>query len=107
MYEPLDPPSRHSAESTAPLDAVVMRGLARNPAERWPTARAMALALEDCAPPASALHVGAMVERLAYKTLTERAALIGATLQIESAVGKGTTIYVRWTSEDGAGALPS
>jgi eukaryotic-like serine/threonine-protein kinase len=71
-----DPPSRYTNESTPQLDALVLRGLARNPADRWPTARAMALALEDCMPPATAPHIGAVVERIAYKALLERAAMI-------------------------------
>ncbi len=72
-----EPPSRYTNESSPQLDALVMRGLARNPSDRWPTARAMALALEDCVPPATAPHIGAVVERIAYKTLQERAAMIG------------------------------
>ena len=55
-----------------------MRGLARKPDDRWPTARAMALALEDAVPPASAPHVGAFIERIAHKSLAERAALIAS-----------------------------
>ena len=46
-------PSAFSTECTPELDAIAPRGLARNPDERWPTARAMALALEACVPPAS------------------------------------------------------
>jgi serine/threonine-protein kinase len=74
----IEPPSRFMAEPSAQLDAIVMRGLARNPANRWPTARAMALALEDCIPPATPPHVGAFVERIAHKDLAERAQLIAA-----------------------------
>jgi len=76
MKQRHDPPSRYTNESTPQLDALVLRGLARNPDERWPTARAMALALEDCMPPASAPHIGSVVERIAHKALLERAALI-------------------------------
>ena len=36
--------------------------------------------------------------------MRERAALIGATLQIESELGKGTTIFLRCPIETGAGA---
>jgi serine/threonine-protein kinase len=73
-----EPPSAHSNESTPQLDAIVMRGLARNPGNRWPTARAMALALEDCVPPASAPHIGAWAARVAHNPLSQRAALIAA-----------------------------
>jgi serine/threonine protein kinase len=78
MKGTIDPPSRHASECPAKLDTIVMRGLARKPDDRWPTARAMALALEECVPPASAPHVGAFIERIAHKSLAERAALIAS-----------------------------
>ncbi|HEX4517622.1 MAG TPA: serine/threonine-protein kinase [Polyangiaceae bacterium] len=78
MHAVVEPPSHFMAEPSARLDAIVMRGLARKPADRWPTARAMALALEDCIPPATPPHVGAFVERIAHKELAERAMLIAA-----------------------------
>ena len=78
MHNPIEAPGRFMAEPSAQLDAIVMRGLARKPANRWPTARAMALALEDCIPPATAPHVGAFVERVAHKELASRAQLIAA-----------------------------
>jgi serine/threonine-protein kinase len=77
-YGTIQPPSAHSSESTPQLDAIVLRGLARNPANRWPTARAMALALEDSVPPATAPHIGAWAARVAHNTLAERAATIAA-----------------------------
>ncbi len=78
MHGEIEPPSRYSSECTPALDAIVLRGLARDPQGRWPTARAMALALEDCVPPATAPHIGAWVERIAHGTLAERARVIGA-----------------------------
>jgi len=75
-HKQVEPPSIYPSESTPQLDAIVLRGLSRDPARRWPTARAMALALEDCVPPASALHIGAWAARLADKPLAERDALI-------------------------------
>ena len=56
----------------------MLRGLARDPDERWTTARAMALALEACISPASSPHIGAWVERVAYQTLADRAAVLAA-----------------------------
>ena len=76
LHAPIEPPGRFMAEPSAQLDAIVMRGLARDPAHRWPTARAMALALEDCVPPAASPHVGAFVERIAYKDLAARGQII-------------------------------
>jgi serine/threonine-protein kinase len=78
MNATIEPPSAFMAEPSAQLDAIVMRGLARKPANRWPTARAMALALEDCIPPATPPHVGGFVERIAHKDLADRALLIAA-----------------------------
>jgi serine/threonine-protein kinase len=72
----VEPPSPYATECTPKLDAIIMRGLSRDPGDRWPTARAMALALEDCVPPASAPHVGAWVERIAHADLAARAKLI-------------------------------
>jgi serine/threonine-protein kinase len=71
-----EPPSRYPTESTPAVDAIVMRGLARDPASRWPTARAMALALEDCTPLATAPHIGAWAERMGHAELAARAKLI-------------------------------
>jgi serine/threonine protein kinase len=79
----IEPPSRYSAECTPKLDAILLRGLARNPGDRWPTARAMALALEECVPPATAPHIGAWAERVAWETFARRAKLI-ADLEAES-----------------------
>jgi serine/threonine-protein kinase len=78
MHAKVDPPSVHTGEANPQLDGIVMRGLSRDPAQRWPTARAMALALEECVPPASAPHIGSWVARVAHKPLEERAALFAA-----------------------------
>jgi serine/threonine-protein kinase len=72
----VEPPSKYPTESTPAIDAIVMRGLARDPSQRWPTARAMALALEDCTPIASPPHIGAWAERVAYADLAARAKII-------------------------------
>jgi serine/threonine-protein kinase len=50
-------PSRHSAGIDAALDAVVLRGLERDPARRFPTAEAMALELRRNRTIASAVDV--------------------------------------------------
>jgi len=60
------------------LDAVVLRGLARDPTTRFETARDMAAALEEAVPPASAAQVSEWVERVAGPVLAERAARIAA-----------------------------
>jgi serine/threonine protein kinase/peroxiredoxin len=60
------------------LDAIVMRAVHLNPVERYPTARAMALALEASGPLAPQSTVGLWVESLAKTALEERAALVRA-----------------------------
>ena len=61
------------------LDAIVLRGLARDPRQRCPTAREMALALEALRRrPRRPPQVGAWVERIAYQTLADRAAVLAA-----------------------------
>jgi eukaryotic-like serine/threonine-protein kinase len=53
-------------------DAIVFRGLARNPSRRYESARAMALAVEKALPLAPASQVGEWVEHLVAETLAER-----------------------------------
>lgn len=58
------------------LDEVVMRALAPDPAQRYATAREMALDLERVAPCASAYTIGAWVEDLAQDEMEKRSAQI-------------------------------
>lgn len=52
--EPFVPPSRHCADVDARLESVVMRALAKDPAERYGSAQEMVAALEACLRPESA-----------------------------------------------------
>ena len=70
------------------LDAVVMRGLDRDPAKRFETAHDMAVALERCLAPASAAEVTHWLELAAGPALTRRAAAIAA---IERGAADGST----------------
>jgi hypothetical protein len=70
---PPPPPSTVCAELGTAYDEVLMRGLARAPAERFDSARQMAAALTAAAEPASAAEVGAWVERIARAPLADRA----------------------------------
>jgi serine/threonine-protein kinase len=76
----LDMPVRAPSElnPTVPpeLDQVVLRGLTRRPAERWQTAREMALAIESTVHLATATVVGAWTERYAAEALAERAEIL-------------------------------
>jgi eukaryotic-like serine/threonine-protein kinase len=74
----LDPPTK---QLIAPLDAIVMRGLARDPKARFETARDMALALERAVSPATASQVSEWVETVASDVLVMRASQVA---EIES-----------------------
>jgi len=65
-------PSAIRSDVPVAIDRIILRGLARDPAMRWLTARDMALALEEAGPIASASRVGAWVAGLAANELTER-----------------------------------
>ena len=66
----------------AMFDEVVRKGAAKNPAERYATARELARALEAVVPPASTSDVGEWVENLAGAAITLRTKRIA---EIESA----------------------
>jgi len=84
MTMPIEPPSAFVPSLAPELDAVVLRGLERDPARRFATAREMALALELAVTPASTAEVGAWVEGLAHEALASRAA---AFMEVESSSG--------------------
>jgi serine/threonine-protein kinase len=58
------------------LDAIVRRGLSRDPAERYATAREMALDLERCTEPIRHSEIGTWLESVAGDVLAERARVI-------------------------------
>ncbi|CAN5692202.1 hypothetical protein BH11MYX4_BH11MYX4_36190 [soil metagenome] len=78
----IDLPSSLDPQLSAAVDAVVMRGLARDPAARFETAREMALAVEQSFGLASPYEVGEWVELVASDDLARRAQSIA---DIESA----------------------
>jgi serine/threonine-protein kinase len=65
----------------APFDPIVRKASARMASQRYATAREMARALEDCAPPASAHDVGEWVEMVAGQIISERTKRV---MEIES-----------------------
>jgi serine/threonine-protein kinase len=79
-----DLPSLHAPDVPIPLDAITMRGLSLDPEKRFPTARAMACALEDALPATPASRISAWVEEVARETLSRRMARIAS---IESDAG--------------------
>jgi eukaryotic-like serine/threonine-protein kinase len=74
VSEVVEPPSTYGAPAS--LDAVVLRGLSRDPAERFDTTRAMAAALTKAVPAAAPEVVAAWVERWAGATIEQRKDLI-------------------------------
>ena len=58
------------------LEDLILRGLDRDPSKRFETAHEMALALAECGPMASAMEVAGWLERVAGRTLRERAARV-------------------------------
>ena len=77
----IDPPSLFNPQVNAATDALVMRGLSRNPAERFATAREMAVAIEQTLGHASPSVVADWVERAGGADIARRAATVA---QIES-----------------------
>jgi serine/threonine protein kinase/peroxiredoxin len=82
-----EPPSQYTRIGTETLttpemnqlratDEIVMRAVARDPVKRYPTAHAMALALEAIGPLATQSTVGAWVQSLAKESLAQRAAWV-------------------------------
>ncbi len=101
------------ADVPGPREAVVMTGLARNPEKRYPTARAMALALEAAIAPATSREIGEWVEAVADEALRERSAHVAEierhSAEIVSGVdeqGDGPVSQVLGT-EGRVSALPS
>ena len=81
---PIEAPSAFVPSLPPELDRVVLRGLERDPANRFESAREMALALEAAVAPASAAEVGAWVDGLAHEALASRAAVLA---EIETSSG--------------------
>ncbi len=73
MSPKVDPPSRHVPTIPKELDALVLKGLAQDPAARFPTAREMARALQRVVPIAPASDVADWVEVMAGGTIAARA----------------------------------
>ncbi len=77
----VQPPSVFVHGLPAEVDAVIMKGLARDPAQRFGTAREMALALERAFGVVPASEIGEWVEAIAGAELNKRAQTIA---EIES-----------------------
>ncbi|HEY2366143.1 MAG TPA: serine/threonine-protein kinase, partial [Polyangiaceae bacterium] len=69
LFGAIDPPSKFAPNISPALDAIVLRGLEREPAKRWETALALANALEDIVAPATARQIAEWVDGLAHDAL--------------------------------------
>jgi serine/threonine-protein kinase len=69
-------PSVHAPDVPAALDAVVLQGLSKEPADRFDSAKEMAEAIERAATPATARSIGQWVSDLAGPILQARTRLI-------------------------------
>jgi eukaryotic-like serine/threonine-protein kinase len=72
MMSEAPPPTSLVPGLPAVLDGIVMRGLARDPNDRYPTARDMALAIESAVLPATSRCLGEWVEGAAREALDAR-----------------------------------
>lgn len=85
VLEGIVPPPSDLAPVSAEVSAVVLRGLSRDPAARFPAARAMAEALDAILPPAPRVDVAAWIERAAADEVALRRAAVDAVLRGEVA----------------------
>ncbi|HEY8041912.1 MAG TPA: serine/threonine-protein kinase, partial [Polyangiaceae bacterium] len=69
---PIEPPGTHAAGTPKLLDAITLHGLARNPEQRFATAREMALALEKAGELARTSEIGEWVLAGAAESLAQR-----------------------------------
>ncbi|MDB5221219.1 MAG: protein kinase, partial [Myxococcaceae bacterium] len=78
LLETPRPPSLLNRAIPPALDAVVARGLARDPEERFASAREMALAIERATPLASAAQIGELLATSCTSTISGRQRLIAS-----------------------------
>jgi len=78
MSEPIPRPSTRRADLPPVLDAIVLRGLERDPTLRYASAHEMALALESAAPSVRPSEIASWVERVSAGRLAERARTLRA-----------------------------
>ncbi len=105
MQGTTDPPSTARSDIPSSVDAVVMRALAREPADRYQTARQLAGAIEGAVPIARAPEIAELVLAVAKKTLDARARRISA--MIASGGAGGVVPAPPSSSQMTVGSVPS
>ncbi|MBX3216242.1 MAG: serine/threonine protein kinase [Labilithrix sp.] len=76
MNDEIRAPSEVAPDLPKELDAIVMKGLDRDPANRWSSAREMAVALENVLSPAPPREIGEWVRETAGEMLAWRIELV-------------------------------
>ncbi len=99
-----EPPSKYARGLPRAIDAIVLKGLASNPAERFATAYDMATELERAAVMASAREVGDWVRR-AVGDVLERRAKVLFDIEGVSSVSEGD--FVQGAREAGRSGAPA
>jgi eukaryotic-like serine/threonine-protein kinase len=93
----VEPPSSIVPDLSPTLDAIVLRGLEKDPRNRFASAREMAVAIESCLPLAPAHEVGEWVEQTAFAMLAERAQKIA---EIESRASESKMVAASMSIEE-------
>jgi serine/threonine protein kinase len=114
LFGTIDAPSARAPSIPEALNAIVLRGLSREPADRFGTAREMVRAMRDCVRLASASEVGDWLEGLLGDQLADRAAAVAAidlgsqvTEVARLARSSLVSVRVRASQEEAAIILPS
>nr|HMR11182.1 serine/threonine-protein kinase [Polyangiaceae bacterium] len=106
LHGHVDPPSRVVSWVPAAFDKIVQRALRRDPAERFPSAKHMADAIEAAVPFASPSKVQAWVEHCAASALAVRAEKVAsAETPAETAPAQARTTIINNNSESTPSAV--
>lgn len=104
----IDPPSKYSPTLPKGLDAIVLKGLACKPENRFATAKEMAIALEKAAMIATPREVGEWVEKTAGDQLKLKAERIAEIESIRTIPSMSTMPVVpQFSSQGGPDAAPA
>jgi serine/threonine-protein kinase len=76
LFAEIVPPSVRAGDVPEALDAIVLRALARDPTQRYATAREMVRAIERAVPVARTSDIGAWVQDMAGDALSGRAQMV-------------------------------
>ena len=105
----IDAPSARAPDLPEALNAITLRGLARNPADRYETARAMAREIEKEVKVATTSEVGEWIESVVGRELQARAGRLASVEPTENMTMPSSASSPGWegTKTDGALSLAS